>query len=248
MFASLLVCLSLLLLPPPLSEAEREQVRSGAGSPQIVQDAAFEALLGNVQRWEEGAAAPADAAPLPPRRYGELEPGEVALLEGDLLRAEAMPPPFPEVRRWVVAVPSVDARVQLLVLFVPASEATERIETLHTPRLRLHARFYKVMRLPSGGTLKPYPAFVGGQPRVATPAADPAGPTLPLLFIAILLAAGLLLVAVFTAVLARSRGGGARGRHASADGDLSEYDPSEPLPAEPAEALGELARRSEETP
>jgi hypothetical protein len=241
-----MIALALLLcqfsLLPPLSEAEAEQVRTGVGPAETMQDAAFEAILANVQRWEsEGDLAAEAPEPVTVADLASLASGELTLVEGELLRAESLPAPFAELKRWIVAVPESSDDAEVFITFVLADESLAEIEALESPRIRLPARFYKVMRLPSQGEPKSYATFVGALPKLAFDA--PQAAPMPLAFAWVLLGTGLLLVVFFLGVLTRASGAVGRLR---AEADLSRYDPTHPLPREPAEALDVLAKLAED--
>jgi len=239
---------TLLLVVPPLTEAQRElaqQTTDRAG----FDEAGLYALLSNVMTWEAGDEA---GARVPDYAALYADPaahrGEVFLLEGDYAGRSrrvglANPGDYGEqVTEWVLVTDRARDAVAV-VFFVDPDGA------LREPRLghgvRAAARFYKVWSdRDAHGTPTDYLLFVAKSPTPARAAGGAAGSgqTSPAVLLALVLAAALGVFVLRRRIVKPIAPRRVASSRAAADvaAELESH-----LPVDPAEALDELRRHGQ---
>lgn len=242
---------------PPLTELQRAMLADGATDEDaVLEQAGLYALLRNAAAWESGdergAAIPDyDALYAAPAEHR----GEAVLIEGELLRASSRRVERSgvwgeEVAEWVIEI-SADP-VDVAVVLMPDPEGAAA-EAPRGARVRLPARFFKVMRttnVGSAGGEGRFLVFVGPTPAVPEPAS---GTWLqPLLTTAlVILGLGILLVlrkamSPTPRPLNRKHREHERERLEAASGAgggsgaEEEDEPAEPLPKDPVAAMERL--------
>ena len=246
---------------PPLSDAERRQLDSASdGSPRLDEGALYP-LVRNALEWKQGESVRAHVNPDYARFHDEpaAHRGELYLLEGKFAgRAvrfglQRSGPWGDALTEWVLIVNEDPERVAVVFLVDPEGELKA-----NPPRpgqsVRVPARFYKVWQAPDlKGRKTSFLTFVGRWPEKQG-GGDAFTPSMG---IPEMVGLTLLLAAALAFILWRSRGislrarplprqsaraeARQRGEDAEAT-DTFETD-DEPLPTDPADALGELSRR-----
>jgi hypothetical protein len=230
----------------PLSETERIVIET-ARDDRTHEEEAFAVLLTHVAQWAPAAGSEVGDEPirLAPDYAAMIEApqayrGELCRIEGRIEQRTGLGGPFAGSDEWFIRT----ADGTPVIVYLPVDDAMK--QRRDGERVAIDARFYKRMTLEArDGTERQYAAFVGARPWVV--ATQTGNPLNGLWVLGGLVA---LLLVVFTVLFAVVRRGGARrawrGLGGSLGGSADDVDGADAaLPADPAEALAELKRRTE---
>ncbi len=255
----IMVAALLLTAAPPLSDAQRTMLEATTDRSRSIDEAGLYALMQNAERWPEPQEAEAGAR-VPD--YGALrtEPaahrGERFLIEGTLeaftepATYTARPnrplsrPGYESAKVWLLS--REDAGVMLVVLTdPPALEPVGGRDRLRKParvgaRVRLPARFYKLLASESREGPGVYPVFVGRSARFTGAAAD-GGTSAWFVSGGALFLVVVLLVAYGAVRYLASKSGKRQTRRRYAEEEEPEVDRRDDLPEDPAEAMRVLS-------
>ncbi len=227
---------------PPLTTEQQIELDSADDDDRGWTEAAFRGLIENARIWSSGTTSNNAAAPDLDKLVNTPESfrGGLFELRGRIEQQHQLPPPYTDVLEWFVR---DDSGTPMHVFVIDPKIATPGFDFSDGSRIVLTARFYKRTgeTARSGASMR-YAAFVGALPRPDVPPVH--AQLMPLWFIAALLA-GLLIIfgLLFIYVRRQRRSGRSPTRRSSKlPADLPAKNPN--LPANPADALAELHKRS----
>jgi len=251
----IMVAALLLTVAPPLTEAQRTMLEATTNRTLSIDEAGLYALMQNAERWPEPQEAEAGAR-VPDYAALRTEPtayrGERFLIEGTLeaftepATYTASPnrplsrPGYESAEVWLLS--REGTGVMLVVLTDPPElEPVGGRDRLKKParagaRVRLPARFYKLLASESREGPGVYPVFVGRSARFTGAAAD--GAASPWLVSGGALCLVVILLVAYGAVrYIASKSGKRQARRRPAEDEAPEVEYRDDLPEDPAEAM-----------
>jgi hypothetical protein len=230
--------LMLLVAPPPLTDAQREQLLDARVDPHGHNDAAFDALLDHTRTWDDLSDSTAQPRSLTPADLSRATRGEAWRIDGRLERVEPIGSDRPAVERWLLRVGPDDT---IIVVYVDRRpEGPNASPPAPGSSVSITARYYQAMLLPVDGELQPFHAFVGALPRI-----EPATTPVNVALVALPVGLGVLLILLIVRrMMVRSHLRMRAPVRLSDDLDDTIDDDDAALPPEPVEALRALRRRA----